>query len=217
LLIKRLDRTRRDSWLGEHLGICGSTSRRWQTKHIMDPRWTPWCNPGKGTSMKFTEQDVELIRRHLFRNQQVVNKEVTEAGILTLLQELWRASRPGQQFPEMSLSRVQMMLSRWGWSWRRAHKKRRPNADPPAAIEFAGRSCTLWHKVWVPATLSTPTKRPFRRCPHCFYTWARRGTQAIQIHVAGNEKQSYTVMVAVTKGSRKLPFVHHCPGEDGEV
>jgi hypothetical protein len=34
-------------------------------------------------------EGVELIRQHLFRNQRVVSKEVTAAGILTILQELW--------------------------------------------------------------------------------------------------------------------------------
>jgi hypothetical protein len=27
--------------------------------------------------------------------------------------------------------------------------------------------------------------------PHGFYIWAGRGAQAVQVHVAGNEKQSY--------------------------
>jgi hypothetical protein len=31
-------------------------------------------------------------------------------------------------------------------------------------------------------------------------------TEAVQIHVAGNEKQSYTVMAAVTMDGRKLPL-----------
>jgi hypothetical protein len=68
LLIKTLERTNGDSWLEEHLGIPGSTSRRWRTKHIRHPDWRPWCNPRKGTSLKFTERDVELIRQHLFRH-----------------------------------------------------------------------------------------------------------------------------------------------------
>jgi hypothetical protein len=42
--------------------------------------------------------------------------------------------------------------------------------------------------------------------PHGFYTWARRGAQAVQIHVADNDNQSYTVMVAVTMDGRKLPL-----------
>ena len=42
--------------------------------------------------------------------------------------------------------------------------------------------------------------------PHGFYTWAQRGKDAVQIHVEGNEKQSYTVMVAVTMDCRKLPL-----------
>jgi hypothetical protein len=35
----------------------------------------------------------------------------------------------------------------------------------------------------------------------------KKGAQAVQIHVAGNEKQSYTVMVAVTVDGRKLPLL----------
>jgi hypothetical protein len=90
-------------------------------------------------SMKFTEQDEELIRERRVRNPRPVNKAVTGAGILTILQELRGAARPGQQFPGIGLSTVQGMLSRWGWLWWIADKKRRPNADPRAAIEHVWR------------------------------------------------------------------------------
>jgi hypothetical protein len=42
--------------------------------------------------------------------------------------------------------------------------------------------------------------------PQGFYTWARRGSEAIRIQVAGNEKRSYTVMAAVTMAGEKLPL-----------
>jgi hypothetical protein len=46
-------------------------------------------------SMRFMHQDVELVRQHLFLHQRVVNKEVTAAGLSTILQELGRAAPSG--------------------------------------------------------------------------------------------------------------------------
>jgi hypothetical protein len=122
--------------------------------------------------LKFTERDVELIRERLFCNSRVMNKEVNATGILTLLQELWRAARPGQQFPEMSLSTVPRWLRRWGWSWRRAHKKRRPDVDPRAAIQFVWRVLYLMaHDVDLSDSVNAD-ETAFLLYPHRFYTRA---------------------------------------------
>jgi hypothetical protein len=42
--------------------------------------------------------------------------------------------------------------------------------------------------------------------PQGFYTWARRGTEAVQINVAGHEKQSHTAKDAVTMDGGKIPL-----------
>jgi hypothetical protein len=56
----------------------------------------------------------------------------------------------------------------------------------------------------VPGGVIDTDETAFLLYPHGFYTWARRGAHAVQIRVAGNEKQFYTVMVAVTMDGGKL-------------
>jgi phosphatidylglycerophosphate synthase len=57
-----------------------------------------------------------------------------------------------------------------------------------------------------PSAIINADETAFLLYPHGFYRWARRGAQAVQIHVAGNQKQSYMAMVAVTMNGRKLPL-----------
>jgi hypothetical protein len=49
--------------------------------------------------------------------------------------------------------------------------------------------------------------------PRGFYTWARRGTEAVQIQVTRNERQSFTVMAAVTMDGGKPPLFTIVPGK----
>jgi hypothetical protein len=98
------------------------------------------------------------------------------------------------------------MLDRWGWSWRRAHKRRRLDVDPEKAILFVFHILYLLADGIEPADIVDADETAFLRYPLGFYTWAMGERQAVQIHVAGNEKQSYTVMAAVTMEGRKLPL-----------
>jgi hypothetical protein len=147
LLIRIFERTNGDSWLEEHQGIRGSTSRRRRTKHMMDPRWRPWYDARKGTSLEFTEQAAKLIREHRFRNPQVVNKEMTVAGILTILEELWRGERRGNNSRRCACPQCRGcsvdgvghgggLTRRAGQMW--IHER---------LSSLRGESCTLWDKV----------------------------------------------------------------------
>jgi hypothetical protein len=49
-------------------------------------------------------------------------------------------------------------------------------------------------------------ERAFPPYPQGHYAWARRGSEEVQIQMRGNEKQSYTVTVAVTVDGLKLPL-----------
>jgi hypothetical protein len=57
-----------------------------------------------------------------------------------------------------------------------------------------------------PADIVDADETAFLLYPQGFYTWARRGSVAVQIHVAGNEKRSYIVMPPVTTAGEKLPL-----------
>ena len=206
LLSRILGERNGDQWLEEHLGIPRSTSRGWHKHLLLNPTWRPWNDPRKGKSMKLGEDMCREIRAHLEQDLSLKKGEVTSKDILAVMQQLWSRSCPGQEFPDMSLETVRRMMTLWGWSWRRAHKKRRPDVDPAAAARFVQSIMELQGRGVNPGDVVNGDESAFLMYPQGFYTWARRGTEAVQIQVAGNEKQAYTVMVAVTMDNRKLPL-----------
>jgi hypothetical protein len=105
------------------------------------------------------------------------------------------------------LDTVRRMLRRWGWSLRRAHKRRRPDVDLESAIRFVFQILYLLAEGVDPADIVDAGETAHQLYPHEFYTWAGRVSEAVQIHVAGNGKRSWTVMGAVTMAGGKHPLV----------
>ena len=193
-------------WLECHLGIPKSTLCRWNYSYVRNPNWRPWLNPNKGTSYKFRREDCDMLKQALLTDPRMTHKEVNSGVILEMLQEFWTRAHPYQEFPQMCVATVRRLVKRWGWSWRRAHKRRRPGVNPDAGLRFVYEVLILLRDGVEPWQIVNADETAFVLYPHGFYTWARRGRDAVQIHVEGNEKQSYTVMVAVTMDCRKLPL-----------
>jgi transposase len=163
------------SWIASHLGIPRSTMQGWHRKHAMDPDWRPWHDPRKGTFAKFSREDCEMLRDALMRDPRMTHKEVNASQILQMLQEIWIRVHPQREFPMMCLDTVRRMLRRWGWSWRRAHKRHRPDVDPQSAIHFVFQIPYLLAAGVDPADIRDADETAFLLYPQGFYTWARRG------------------------------------------
>ena len=71
--------------------------------------------------------------------------------------------------------------------------------------EFLARIKTLWRTVPRRGIINAD-ETAFVLYVTGFYRWARKGTEAVQIPTYGNEKLSYTVMVAVTAVLTKPPI-----------
>ena len=71
--------------------------------------------------------------------------------------------------------------------------------------EFLARIRTLWRTV-PRRDIINADETAFVLYVTGFYRWARKGTEAVQIPTYGDEKLSYTVMVAVTAALTKLPI-----------
>jgi hypothetical protein len=141
---------------------------------------------------------------HLFLELPVKRGGVTRTDVPTIMQDLWCRSHPDQPFPDVTLETVRRMLIRWRSSWRRAHKKRRPTVDQARAIAFVS-SIEEPVPTAAPGDVINCDETAHVTYPEV-YTWARRGADAIQKHVPGDEKQSDTVMVTVTMDGPKLPL-----------
>jgi hypothetical protein len=147
-----------------------------------------------------------MLRDALMRDPRMTHKEVNASQILQMFQESWVRAQRQRKFPRMCLDTVRRMLRRWGWSWRRAHRRRRPDVDPQSAIHFVFHILYLQAEGVDPADVVDADEIAFLLYPQGFYTWAIRGSEAVQIHVAGIEKRSYTVMAAITMTGGKLPL-----------
>jgi hypothetical protein len=84
--------------------------------------------------------------------------------ILSVLQNLWARLSHEEPFPQLCLLTVRRMLSRWGLSWRRAHKKRRPAVNTADALAFR------WSVLGLAAQVTTRDgvsgdERAFLLCP----------------------------------------------------
>jgi TctA family transporter len=78
--------------------------------------------------------------------------------------------------------------------------------DPDSAILFVFHIVHLLAEGVEPADIVDADETAFLLYPQGSYTWAGRGSEAMQVHVAGNEKKSSTVMAAVTMDRRRLPL-----------
>ena len=137
----------------------------------------------------------------------MVNKEVNAPQVVQILQEVWAHHHSGQAFPEMTMQTVRRMMSGWPWATTRGEGGRQATAagcGPDAAIWFVFKVLHLCAEGVESCDILNAGETASLLCPRAHCTWAGRGSAWVQIHVAGSERQSCTVMVAVTMGCRKL-------------
>jgi hypothetical protein len=100
--------------------------------------------------------------------------------ILQVLQEIWVREHPQREFPMVRLATLRRMVDRWGRSWRRAHKRRRPDVGPEKAILFVFQILYQLADGVEPADIVDADETAFLLYPEGSYTWARRGREAVQ-------------------------------------
>jgi transposase len=159
-------------WTAGRLGIPHTTIYRWNSKYARNCFWRPWYKPRKGASLKFDDQDCQLIREALLRDPRLIHKEVNASHVLQILQEIWARAHPQRQFSEIGLQTVRRMLARWGWSRRRAHKRRRPDVYPDAAIMFVRSVLQLLADDVNPGDIVDADETAFLMYSQRFYSWA---------------------------------------------
>jgi hypothetical protein len=104
---------------------------------------------------------------------------------------------PGRNVARVSHERT---AHRLGLSRRRAHGKKRPAPNEERKAAFLEEIRQLLRTV--------PREDVINADESAFllYRWARRGAEGVQIPIYGNEKLTYTVMVAITAALTKLPI-----------
>ena len=146
-----------------------------------------------------------MLRQARLSDPRMSHKEVNAEVILQMPQEIWTRAHPHQEFSQMCLPRVGRWLRVWGWTWRRAHKRRRPGVDQGAAMQFVFQVLFLFSHGVEPWQVVEAGETVFLLHPDGFHTWARRGRDAVQIHVGRQRAAVLQTDGSCDDGLQELP------------
>jgi hypothetical protein len=101
-------------------------------------------------------------------------------------------------------------------SSRRSHMHRRPSVSPADEQCWVRRLHNLIYSQPHDRILNVD-ETAWRVYPTGLRTWAEKGSQGVQINIAGNEKDSLTVLATVRADRTKLPLVILAAGKTARV
>jgi hypothetical protein len=178
----------------------------------MDPVWRRWHEPRKGTFAKFSGEDCEPLREALVRDPRTTHKGVNPRRFCQCSMVLGPRTSPARILEGVSAYDSSNAPS-MGRAWRRAHRRRGPDADPDSAILFVFHILHLLAERSNRQTLWTRSRQ--RLCciaedsargqeggaRPCLFTW--RGTRSSR-HRNGRSRDRW----------REAPIVQDCPRKD---
>lgn len=193
--------------LSRQTGVPEATLSRWRDKVRDDRDWRPWrprvIHADRRTLL--SRGELAALSQWLRENPEVEEGMMTALDFLPVLRTWWEQTHPGGNWPGCHIRTARRIGHRLGLAWRRAHPKTRPTADEDRKSAFLEEIRELLRSV--PKTdVINADEAAFLLYMTGFYRWARRGIQGVQIPTAGNQKLTYTVMVAVTAALTKLPI-----------
>jgi hypothetical protein len=138
-------------------------------------------------------EDCKLFREALMRDPRMTHKEVNIPQIVQMLQGIWVREHPPARILEgvsaydspnaPSMGRVVEESAQATWAGRG------PDVDPDSAILLVFHILHLLAEGVEPADIVDAVEAAFLLYPRGLYTWARRGSEAVPIHVAGHGRQ----------------------------
>ena len=194
--------------LSTELGIPQSTLYRWRDTSKRDPEWRPWKTNKRNQHRIFTDAEETSMCDFICRN-------FLEPGILFTNQdfkrialdawlEKYRDSDNDCRF-EASDGFVTKFKKRHGFTSRRAHHKRRSTTDQQYVEQFMSTMKEIL-ATKDPERIINADETFWRTIPGDMRTWGKRGSQNIQFHAAGGDKDGVTVVAAISAARTKLPL-----------
>jgi transposase len=166
-----------------------STLYGWKENVTEDPSWRPWQDGrvrATGRSPVLTFEEEQEIQEHL-DGLIKDGKQVALATVQVHIQATFNKTLP--------LNTIWRWLGFRGYSWRMAHLKKRSASTREVIERWLGEMSAIlerYHRGEVFVLNLDETM--WRFYPNGRNTWARVGTDSIQLHIDANEKDCFTAV-----------------------
>ena len=194
--------------LSTKIGIPLPTLYRWRDKSRNTPDWRPWKSEKRNQHRIFTDQEETAMCDFIVKNFLEPGILFTNQDFKRIAANAWLEKHRGSDTPrrfEASDGFVTKFKKRHGFSTRRAHQKKRSPSDQCYMENFLATMKELL-ATKDPERIVNADETFWRTIPGDMRTWGRRGSQNIQFHACGCDKDGVTVLAAITAARTKLPL-----------
>ena len=186
------------------LGVSKSTCYGWFAHWREDQQWRPYKTYRSRSKRIFTDEEESAIAEHIIEVYIAVGCYFGDDEFRDVAMEAWlRLKKPGR--PMFTRCFIYKFKKRNHFSSRRAHPKRRTETSETAKRSFCSRVANLFRHV-AKDHIVNMDETAWRTMPNNLLTWAKTGSQNVQIRTATDEKMSMTVICAITADRTKLPM-----------
>jgi hypothetical protein len=182
----------------------------WRTQWSRDPTWRPYIHTFRGRHHRiFSDEEERHITEYIVQNYLLPGYLFTDATFRQIAIEAYLEKSKDNENPtkfDCSPHFITGFKERNRFSSRRVHLKRRPQVAQEARDAWIQKLADLLHEVPDHTRIINADESCWRVYPDALKTWARTGSQNISLSVDGNNKDSFTIVAAITAARTKLPL-----------
>jgi hypothetical protein len=203
------------------MGIPFQRLYEWKGRWTQDPNWRLWCSTLRGKQHRiFTGAEEEAIADYITQNYIIPGALFTDGTFREIAMTAYNEKSENESRPKpfnCSAGFISSFKERNRFSSRRAHLKRRPHVTAEAKAEWIARMRTLLQDVPDHTRIINVDESCWRVYPSLLQTWASTGSQNVTVDISGSEKDSFTVIAAITAARTKLPLCLIATGKTAMV
>jgi hypothetical protein len=206
--------------IGQLMGIPFQRLYDWRARWAQDPDWRPWVYTLRGDHHRvFSDAEERAIADYIIDNYLVPGVLFTDSTFRDIAMTAYLQKDDDQMRKQFNCSPgfIADFKARNRFSSRRAHLKRRPNVSAEEKAAWVARMATLLHDVPDHARIINMDESCWRVFPGALQTWAPTGSQNVSVAISGSEKESFTVIAAITAARTKLPLCLIATGKTAVV
>jgi hypothetical protein len=193
----------------------------WKRHWDVDPNWRPWKLEARGDHHRiFTVAEEQAISDHIMDTYLTPGLLFTDATFseiaIQAFLEKYRDADPPVQF-QCSAGFTNDFKKRNRFSSRRAHLKRRPVVSDEDRAQWTTMLAQLIRDVADHQRIINVDELCWWVHPDGLQTWAATGSENIHLVIHGSEKDSFTVVAAITAARTKLPLTLIASGKTASV
>jgi hypothetical protein len=205
----------------QSLGIPPQRLYDWKARWMQDPEWRPWLYTLRGEHHRvFSDAEERAIADYIVQNYLVPGALFTDSTFreiaMTAYLEKSDDDQARKQF-NCSPGFIASFKQRNRFSSRRAHLKRRPVVSEESKTAWVARLSTLLRDVADHTRIINVDESCWRVHPGQLQTWAPTGSQNVSVVISGSDKESFTVVAAITAARTKLPLCLIAVGKTSSV